>query len=48
MDQQRMRIDAAWRAYTGHTGKCPSCGTGVDCPKARTLRAAWRELVPRV
>ncbi|MCA1224374.1 hypothetical protein [Streptomyces sp. 8L] len=45
---RQTRIDAAWRAYTGHTSGCAPCRSGVDCPAARTLRAAWCELVPRV
>lgn len=44
---QQMRIDSAWRAYTGHIRSCEPCGAGVDCPDAVALRTAWRELVPR-
>ncbi|MEV0779157.1 hypothetical protein [Streptomyces sp. NPDC050428] len=38
------RAEAAWRAYIAHaTEQCEStCRTiGVDCPKARELKAAW-------
>jgi len=38
------RAETAWRAYIAHaTEQCEStCRTiGVDCPKARELKAAW-------
>ncbi|MCF3960460.1 hypothetical protein [Streptomyces fuscigenes] len=42
VEAQQMRVDEAWRAYTGHTRKCTPCATGIDCAKAQTLKAVWR------
>lgn len=41
--RHRLRGDAAYRVFLGHTTQCAACRAGAPCATAARLGRAWRQ-----